>query len=306
MSGGGVYNQYKLAREWASQMRRCGPLEAQSGWHYRIMAVFLVITSVLMLTSCKVMPPPAEPISTAAAPTPIIATLPADQYLVAEVIDGDTIVLATGEHVRYIGINAPEPTNAECYAREATAKNAELVAGRPVRLEKDTRETDDYGRLLRYVYVDDLFVNGELVRLGYARARVYPPDVRYTDLLAELEREAQGNARGLWSACVGATPTRSPACIGPDDARAHVGKRVCVEFLVVRTHNSGRRVYLNSRNPYQGHLEVVIERTRWSCWPIAPERLFLQKRVWVSGTIELYNDSPQITLEDCAAISILE
>ncbi len=160
----------------------------QSRWHCRIMAVILVITSVLMLTSCQVIPSPAEPVPTGA--TPVIAMLPAEQYLVAEVIDGDTIVLATGEHVRYIGMNAPEPTDNECYAREASAKNAELVAGKLVHLEKDTRETDDYGRLLRYVYVDDVFVNGELVRLGYARARVYPPDVRYTDLLAELQREA--------------------------------------------------------------------------------------------------------------------
>jgi len=67
-----------------------------------------------------------------------------------------------------------------------------------VTLEKDISETDKYGRLLRYVYVDDLFVNGELVRLGYAEAVSYPPDVKYQEVLSELEREARDEGRGLW------------------------------------------------------------------------------------------------------------
>mgnify|MGYP005835260203 CR=1 FL=1 len=107
---------------------------------WRITAAILVIAGGL--ASCETIPPLAEPTPAAVSPTFAIATLPASQYLVTEVIDGDTITLATGERVRYIGINAPEPTYNECYAREASAKNAELVAGKLVRLEKDTRETD--------------------------------------------------------------------------------------------------------------------------------------------------------------------
>ncbi len=74
-------------------------------------------------------------------------------------------------------MNTPEDTSqVEYFGPEATAKNTELVAGKAVTLIKDVSETDQYGRLLRYVIVDDLFVNYELVSLGYANTASYPPD----------------------------------------------------------------------------------------------------------------------------------
>jgi micrococcal nuclease len=81
--------------------------------------------------------------------------------------------------------------------------NTALVAQQRVILEKDVSETDQYGRLLRYVYVGDRMVNAELVRLGYARAPSYPPDIRHQEYLRQLEAEARRAGRGLW----GATPT---------------------------------------------------------------------------------------------------
>ncbi|MFC1988661.1 thermonuclease family protein [Chloroflexota bacterium] len=113
--------------------------------------------------------------------------------------------------VRYIGMNTPEtvhPTiGEEPYGQEASAKNKELVEGKIVRLEKDVSETDQYGRLLRYVYVDDVFVNAELVRLGYAQVSTYPPDVKYQDLFLQLQREAMEAGRGLWAKI---TPISNP------------------------------------------------------------------------------------------------
>jgi len=126
---------------------------------------------------------------------------------VTRVIDGDTIEASIDGKtykVRYIGIDTPEtvhPTKGvEEYGKEASAKNKELVGGEGVQLERDVSETDKYGRLLRYVYVGDLFVNAELVRLGYAQAVSYPPDVKYQDLFLELQREAREAGRGLWGA----------------------------------------------------------------------------------------------------------
>lgn len=128
------------------------------------------------------------------------------QAKVIRVIDGDTIeVEIEGRKytVRYIGINTPETVDprrpVERYGKEASEKNKELVGGKVVTLEKDVSETDRYGRLLRYVYVDAIFVNAELVRLGYAQASSYPPDVRYQQLFQQMERQARENRRGLWS-----------------------------------------------------------------------------------------------------------
>ncbi|KKQ43394.1 MAG: hypothetical protein US60_C0002G0002 [Microgenomates group bacterium GW2011_GWC1_37_8] len=121
---------------------------------------------------------------------------------VVKVIDGDTVRLESGETVRYIGIDTPEISQGkECFSEEATNKNKELVLDKEVRLEKDVSEVDRYGRLLRYAYSGDVFVNKYLVQEGYATAITYPPDVKYAEVFREAEREARDNNRGLWSKC---------------------------------------------------------------------------------------------------------
>lgn len=128
------------------------------------------------------------------------------QATVVRVVDGDTIEARIGaklHKVRYIGINTPETVDprrpVQCFGKEASDKNKELVSGKIVGLEKDVSETDRYDRLLRYVYADGIMVNAELVRLGYARATSYPPDVKYQDMFRKLEREARNAGRGLWA-----------------------------------------------------------------------------------------------------------
>ncbi len=124
------------------------------------------------------------------------------EYLVAKVIDGDTIVLENDSVVHYVGVNAPQlrgkEGGGEFFAREAFRRNKGLVLLKKVRLEFDTQKKDAEGRLLAYVFVKDVFVNGELIRLGYARAAVSPPNVRYKDLFLRYEREAKAKYAGLW------------------------------------------------------------------------------------------------------------
>ncbi len=119
---------------------------------------------------------------------------------VTQVIDGDTIVIEDGSRVRYIGIDTPEVYPVpQAFGIKAWQANRELVEGKIVRLERDISQTDRYGRLLRYVYVDDIFVNAELVRRGLARVKAYPPDTKYHDYLEELEAEAKQAGRGMWA-----------------------------------------------------------------------------------------------------------
>jgi len=131
------------------------------------------------------------------------------QALVIRVIDGDTIevnIAGSIYKVRYIGIDTPELDDQRAeycaLAQEATRYNRQLVEGKTVRLEKDISETDKYGRLLRYVYVDDIFINAELVRLGLAWAIPYEPDIRYQDYLEEIEAEAKQARCGIWALTV--------------------------------------------------------------------------------------------------------
>jgi len=125
------------------------------------------------------------------------------------VSDGDTIrVELNGERVvvRYIGVNSPEVD--QPFGSEATAANRRLVEGRSVLLERDVSETDRYGRLLRYVYLaDGTFVNAEMVRIGLAEARAYPPDTGRQAELARAQREARAAGVGIWAVQDGAAPS---------------------------------------------------------------------------------------------------
>ena len=128
---------------------------------------------------------------------------------VVRVIDGDTIeVMLNGEMytVRYIGIDSPEPGQRNSGA--ATKTNRELVEGKIVLLERDVSETDQYGRLLRYVYLEDgILVNALLVEMGYAIAVAYPPDVKYQALIAKKQEIAKSSGLGFWGV---STPTVTP------------------------------------------------------------------------------------------------
>jgi len=127
------------------------------------------------------------------------------QITVTRVIDGDTIevnISGTLYKVRYIGIDTPELDDKRAeycaLAQEATRCNRQLVEGKTIRLEKDVSETDKYGRLLRYVYVENILVNAELVREGLAWAKSYPPDIKHQDYLMELEQQARQAGKGIW------------------------------------------------------------------------------------------------------------
>ena len=130
--------------------------------------------------------------------------------VVSKVIDGDTVELNTGQRLRYIGIDTPEINfgkDPECFAIQAKEFNKKLVEKKVVKIEKDISDKDKYGRLLRYVYVNNestssaIFINEYLVRQGYAIVSTYPPDVKYIEDLLLAQKDARENNRGLWKEC---------------------------------------------------------------------------------------------------------
>jgi micrococcal nuclease len=129
--------------------------------------------------------------------------------------DGDTLELddCGGEAIRLLGINAPEIAHDstevdECYGPESAAWVSDLTVGRDVRLEFDTTCEDKYFRTLAYIYMlpeeegdDEVFLNEEIVRQGYARVYEDFDDIRLADTLYAAQDEAQAENRGLWSVC---------------------------------------------------------------------------------------------------------
>ena len=133
--------------------------------------------------------------------------VPGAQAHVSRVVDGDTIIVALGGEsyvVRYLGIDAPETVRpdwpVEPFGPEASAFNEKLVGGKTVWLERDVSEADQFGRLLRWVWLGDgRFVNAVLVEEGYARAVTLPPDLKHADKIVRLQRGARAEGRGLWA-----------------------------------------------------------------------------------------------------------
>ncbi len=135
---------------------------------------------------------------------------PLEEVVVAHVSDGDTIyVMLNGreESVRIIGMDTQEAHHpdygAEWLGYAATHFTEQYVtAGSTVWLESDVRNRDDYGRLLRYVWIKDagghwIMLEAELIRAGLAHVRTYDED-RYVAYFHALEREAQAARLGVW------------------------------------------------------------------------------------------------------------
>jgi len=146
------------------------------------------------------------------------------EAIVTKVYDGDTIEISTGDKVRYIGIDAPELHKKndssweeinELFAKEAYHKNKALVYGRKVKLIFDKEKKDRYGRLLCYVFVDDIFVNELLLSEGLAFPYIKPPNTYFKKRLLDAFKKAFLNKKNLYS-----------SVIKHSELNFHIGKEV--------------------------------------------------------------------------------
>lgn len=151
-----------------------------------------VFCLALAAVACDVSVSIQDPPTSGVPPVGNGSVIVGDSATVTQVIDGDTIdvrINGTEYRVRYIGVNTPERDEA-CYS-EARNANVALVQGQMVTLVRDVSETDTFGRLLRYVYVNGVNVNAQLVAQGFAEAVEYPPDTAQTASFRELEAQAR-------------------------------------------------------------------------------------------------------------------
>lgn len=197
----------------------------------------------------------AEEISTLTPPPEI---LEGQTFKVSKIIDGDTIQLSNGQVVRYIGIDTPE--SKDCYANESTEKNRELILGKEITMEKDMSEMDKYGRILRYIFVGDTFVNELLVKEGYAKAFPYPPDLKYKELFREAQEEARSNNKGLWEVCTQEQVSqRKPPAV---KSQVTEGDKDCSDF---KTQNEAQIFFLSQGGPEKDPHKLDQDRDGIAC-----------------------------------------
>ena len=145
-------------------------------------------------------------------------------HTVRWVNDGDTIVLNSGQRVRYIGIDAPEVAHddqkPQPYAYKARSYNKNLVMTKKVRLEYDAERHDRYGRVLAYVFLEDgNLLNERLLQVGLAYFLYRKPNVRYNNIFLKAQHEAMRTKKGIWNHW-------------KDDGRKYIGNRSSQRFHV--------------------------------------------------------------------------
>jgi micrococcal nuclease len=220
---------------------------------------------------------------------------------VASVIDGDTFVTDSGEKVRLIGIDTPEVD--EPYYTEAKDYLSTRIEGKQVLLEGDSSNRDTYGRLLRYVWLDNELVNRELVEEGLALSKAYEPDTKYQYIFDESQQHARAAKLGIWSY----SKNNNTAVISYLEAGSHTGEVRTVEGTVVSTAKIEEDgiIYLNFHDPYKGYFTVIIWQDSWSNFPQSPDTYYEGKDVLVTGKIKDYKGTPEIEISGVSQIEIV-
>lgn len=169
--------------------------------------IFVLLVGVFILLNNsglkqnKVIPP--SPIKNQAVPLREIAK-------VSKVVDGDTIKVLINnkeETIRLIGIDSPEILDekklTQCFGKEASAKAKEILTGKTIILQSDPTqgERDEYGRLLRYVFLQDgTSFNKFMISEGYAREYTFKGKIyKYQTEFIQAEEKARKEKKGLWA-----------------------------------------------------------------------------------------------------------
>lgn len=229
-------------------------------------------------------------------------------FHVSAVIDGDTVELAGGKPLRYIGIDTPETRRRqgsdwvvvqEPFSQEAKDFNASLVADKDVRLEFDVQKEDKYQRLLAYCFVQtqkgEVMVQEEILRRGLAYLYTFSPNVRYVDRFRAAQEEAKKNRLNLWS-----VQTEE---IDSKDAKKHLGSRKRVKGIVKSIYSTPKTWRLE----LDGMVAVIFKKDAafFSRASLDPERDYKGKSVRIFGSLKEYRGRPEIILSGPDQIEIL-
>lgn len=240
-----------------------------------------------------------------------------DEVLATKIIDGDTIVVEGGYHVRLLGMDTDE-VGYPCY-EDAKTRLEELILNKKIRLEKDKTDIDQYKRCLRYVFLGEQNIDLELVKEGLAIARFYEPDIKYKEELVLAEKTAVDAKVGCkWGEKKNTLPIISGKfenltaektgleIIGACNAGNYYGKEAIVEGKIVSAYKSGTNtVFLNFEKPYPNSCfsSIIFSSDQYK-FVQNPESYYSDKNVRIKGKIKEYQGKPEIILNDPSQIEI--
>lgn len=185
---------------------------------------------------------------------------------VVRVLDGDTLILDGDRRVRLLDINAPEMAHdgqiAQFHAREAANALRSLTFNRQVMIQSGPRKKDKFDRLLGHVFLLDGnrlsgWINGTLVRDGYAHVYTFPENALYGPELLAHEAEARQKRAGIWTSPAWQTRDAAACCVSGDIGTFRLVQGKVLAATHVKTGKEGR-TYLNFGKDWRTDFSVFI------------------------------------------------
>lgn len=214
------------------------------------------------------------------------------------VIDGDTVVLRDGRHVRLIGLNAPEighdGTSDQPFARAARnvlKARIDAVHGQ-VRIAPGPVAHDSYGRLLAHLYTPSgIDLSAEILRAGLASLIAIPPDITRLTCYRGAETDARHAGRGLWEA-------HSPLISAASD----VGKGRHGYLIVRGVVTSVREFHAGTRLELDRQVWLWLPHKNLAAFSRAPAA-YKGLRVTARGWLHDYHDHPEMVIHNPAVLT---
>jgi endonuclease YncB( thermonuclease family) len=286
-----------------------------------VLGLLVVLAQASSRIGSRFLPHPATPTA-----TPSRVSLVGDVKVI-HANDGDTVTVAGGDSVRYLGIDTPElkssRTGQQAFASEAAERNRTLVVGKTVRLEADAEDSDGHERLLRHLWVGDDLVAEVLIREGLGYAQLNPPNSHNRERLQQAQAQARAAGRGVWADWPPAPPALAlplarpvsrpadggPACPAeatlPEQATRLIGRPGLVCLRATRVQRTTDALFLRSGDPPSTVFSALLFPALWASFPDGAERYFEGQAVLLRGRVELYEGKPELIVRDAADARVL-
>jgi endonuclease YncB( thermonuclease family) len=183
-------------------------------------------------------------------------------HAVKKVIDGDTVILDSGEHVRLVGIQAPEiardDSSGQPYGPEATETLKKLIGNQKIRLEMAEEPRDRHGRILAYLYPQNGNGEGEMLQIGMLKAGAamlytFPANTVHVEAFRKAENNARASQKGLWQLA-------SYKALTAENADQGMGQYRVVEGTIRQVAKVRGSWYLNFGENWKEDFTLFIER----------------------------------------------
>ncbi len=232
-----------------------------------------------------------------AKPIHLSSASPFTLHSVATVLDGDTIVLKGNQHIRLLGINAPEinTRHREAESGGIVAKKwlQEKLTGVKVYLEYDLQKIDHYNRSLAHVRTKNTeHINLILVEKGLAFVNLIPPNLRHADALISAQKKAEKDKLGIW-----AYPDYAPFPINQiADRKTRSWQRFYGKPISIKRSKKYSRLFFNN------NIDIRFENKHLNLFP--PLETYLNKTIEVRGWVSRRSDHYSILIQHPSAIVI--